>query len=119
MKTIFVVDDNEVNLTMAKQILERHYRTLTMMSAAKMFGLLEKINPDLILLDLEMPITDGLAAYDILRANSQTKFTPVIFLTAYQNDALEEMCRNKGAADFITKPFTADDLLKRVSRRID
>jgi len=55
MKTIFAVDDSDSNLSLAKKALEEHYRILTMPSAAKMFALLEKITPDLILLDIEMP----------------------------------------------------------------
>ena len=62
METIFVVDYNDVNLTKAQRILERHYRILTIPSAARMFALIAKITPDLILLDIDMPEMDGFAA---------------------------------------------------------
>jgi putative two-component system response regulator len=70
MKTIFAVDDSDTNLATAKKALEGRYRVLTMPSAAKMFALLEKISPDLILLDIEMPEMDGFDA--LLRLKSDT-----------------------------------------------
>jgi len=59
MKTIFAVDDSDTNLSVVKKALEKHYRIFTMPSAVKMFALLKKITPDLILLDIEMPEMDG------------------------------------------------------------
>ena len=56
MKTIFAIDDNETNLTAVKLALDGTYKTYPFWSAAKMFKLLEKITPDLILLDVEMPV---------------------------------------------------------------
>ena len=58
--TIFVVDDNETNLTMAEEVLMEKYRVVALSSAAKMFKALEKFKPDLILLDVEMPDMSGL-----------------------------------------------------------
>jgi len=55
MKTIFVVDDSDINLSLAENALENQYQVMTMPSAVKMFVLLEKMIPDLILLDIEMP----------------------------------------------------------------
>jgi len=64
LKTIFVVDDSDTNLAMAEEALEEHYNVMTMLSAAKMFALLEKIIPNIILLDIEMPEMNGNTKYN-------------------------------------------------------
>jgi putative two-component system response regulator len=108
------VDDADTNLTKAKQALESSYRVLTMPSAAKMFNLLEKIIPDLILLDIEMPEMDGFAALEKLLQNTKTAKIPVIFLTAQTDAIVEARGFEMGAVDFITKPFSEPVLLNRI-----
>jgi len=114
MKTIFVVDDSDSNLTLVKKALEEHYRILTMPSAGKMFTLLEKITPDLILLDIEMPEINGVEAFLKLKTNYTHGKIPVIFLTGRNDTAIEAKCFELGAVDFITKPFSAPVLLNRI-----
>ncbi|WP_461251924.1 response regulator, partial [Treponema sp. R8-4-B8] len=70
MKTIFVVDDSDTNLSMAEAVLEDYYRVMTMPSAIKMFAFLDKIIPDLILLDIEMLEMDGMEALKRLQSES-------------------------------------------------
>jgi len=115
MKIIFVVDDNVVNLAAAKKILvDNGYRVFTLHSAAKMFDLFSKITPDLILLDIEMPETDGFAAIEKLKADERTANIPVVFLTASTDPEIEAKGLKLGAADFVLKPFSAPDLMKRI-----
>jgi putative two-component system response regulator len=80
-RTIFVVDDNDTNLSTAEAALEEQYRVMTLPSAAAMFELLEELSPDLILLDIEMPGMDGFEALRRLKANELLAGIPVIFLT--------------------------------------
>jgi len=114
MKTIFAVDDSDTNLSLTKKALEEHYRILTMPSAEKMFALLEKITPDLILLDIEMPEMNGVDAFKKLKAQHIYGHIPVIFLTGRNDIAIEAKCFEMGAVDFITKPFSAPVLLNRI-----
>jgi putative two-component system response regulator len=114
VKTIFAVDDSDTNLSLTKKALEEHYRILTMPSAVKMFALLEKITPDLILLDIEMSEMNGVDAFKKLKANHIHEQIPVIFLTGRNDTAIEAMCFELGAVDFITKPFSAPVLLNRI-----
>jgi len=115
MKIIFVVDDNIVNLAAAKKILlDNGYRVFTLSSADKMFALFSKVTPNLILLDIEMPEMDGFAAFEQLKANELTAKIPVAFLTAATDPEVEAKGRNMGAADFVLKPFSESDLIKRV-----
>jgi len=118
MKIIFVVDDSAVNLTKAKQALEGNYRVLTLLSAAKMFTLIEKVTPDLILMDIEMPEMDGFTALQRLRENKNTEHIPVMFLTAFGDEAREVRSLELGAVDFVTKPFSTPVLLNRISRHL-
>jgi len=118
METIFVVDDADTNLLRARQALEAGYRVLTMPSAAKMFALLEKIIPDMILLDIEMPEMDGFAALEKLAQNERTAKIPVIFLTAQADTAIEAKGLELGAVDFISKPFSETVLLNKIVSHI-
>ncbi len=118
MKVIFVVDDSAVNLIKAKQALEGHYDIFTMLSAAKMFTLLEKVTPDLILLDIEMPEMDGFAAIKMLKENELTRYIPVIFLTAFSDETREYHGLELGAVDFIAKPFSVPIVLRRIAHQL-
>lgn len=119
MKTIFVVDDNDTNLMAVKKALGGTYKTYAVPSAEKMFRLLEKITPDLILLDVEMPEMDGFEAMERLKADSAFCYIPVIFLTARHDVETEIRGLEIGALDFINKPFAAPVLIKRIKMHIE
>ncbi|MCL2009636.1 MAG: response regulator [Synergistaceae bacterium] len=114
-KTIFVVDDSGTNLSTAEEALEEHYRVITLSSAAKMFKILEKVKPDLILLDIEMPEMDGFEAMEQLKSSEYHANIPVIFLTGLTDSDNEAYGIELGAVDFITKPFSAPALLNCVN----
>lgn len=114
MKIIFIVDDNGTNLLVAKTVLEGHYKSFALSSAARMFKLAEKIIPDLILLDVDMPEVDGFMAMSMLKEHPKLKHVPVIFLTAHQDADTQVRGLEMGALDFISKPFSTPDLLKRI-----
>ncbi|MCL2096188.1 MAG: response regulator [Oscillospiraceae bacterium] len=118
-KTIFVVDDNDTNLTMAKEALKGPYRVMTLPSAEKMFSLLEKISPDLILLDIEMPETNGFDALRRLKENEATADIPVVFLTGMSDTLVEVRGFELGVIDFITKPFSAPVLMNRIRTHLN
>ena len=118
-ETIFVVDDSDTNLSMAKDALKEHYRVMTMPSAAKMFALLEKITPDLILLDIEMPEIDGFEALMRLKDNEAQSAIPVIFLTSVTDAEVEVRGFQLGVVDFITKPFSAPVLVNRIRTHLN
>ncbi|MCL2743980.1 MAG: response regulator [Planctomycetaceae bacterium] len=118
-KTIFVVDDNDTNLSMAKETLKHLYRVMTMPAAAKMFTLLEKITPDLILLDIEMPEMDGFETLHKLKSNDLHASIPVVFLTSMTDAAVEARGFQLGVIDFITKPFSAPVLINRIKTHLN
>jgi putative two-component system response regulator len=118
-KTIFVVDDNDTNLTTARDALSEQYRVMTMPSAAKMFILLGKIKPDLVLLDIEMPEMDGFEALVRLKNNSVHADIPVIFLTSMTDKDVEARGFQLGVIDFIAKPFSEPVLMNRIKTHLD
>ena len=119
MKTIFVVDDNDTNLTAAKDALDGTFKAFALRSAARMFKLAEKIIPDLILLDISMPEMDGFEAMHILKSDKRLKDVPVIFLTASQDTQTEIKGFELGALDFIHKPFSPPVLIRRIETHIE
>lgn len=121
MKTIFVVDDSDTNLSKAEDVLGDYYNVMTIPSGAKLFSLLDKIEPHLILLDIEMPGMGGFEVLTMLKAQqAQRKFPniPVIFLTGLRDAETEARGFEEGVVDFITKPFSPPVLLNRVQQQI-
>ena len=118
-KTIFVVDDSDTNLSVAKDVLKESYRVMTLPSAEKMFSLIEKVTPDLILLDIEMPVMDGFEALRLLKSDATKADIPVIFLTSMTDAEIEVRGFQLGVVDFITKPFSAPVLINRIKTHLD
>jgi putative two-component system response regulator len=111
---IVMVDDDITNLTMARDALSDDYDIFTAPSGEKMFQLLGKSKPDLILLDIEMPEMNGYEVIEILKSDESTVDIPVIFLTANIDPRNEVKGLSLGAIDYITKPFSRELLLKRI-----
>jgi putative two-component system response regulator len=118
-KTIFLVDDNITNLTVAEEALADLYRVIAVSSAARMFTALEKVRPDMILLDIEMPEMNGFEAMKLLRENPLHKKIPVIFLTGRTDVTSEAYGIELGAVDFITKPFSEPVLINRIRHHLN
>jgi len=113
-KNIVLVDDDMVNLTMGYDALASDYDVVTVDSGARLFKILDRFVPDLILLDIEMPEMNGYDVIKILKENEETKNIPVIFLTAKSSGDNELKGLSMGAIDYITKPFAPQLLQKRV-----
>ena len=113
-KKVILVDDNPINLKLARNTLMDKYDVFTVPSAEKLFQLLEKALPDIILLDVMMPEMSGYDAIKILKGDPRTAEIPVIFLTSKSdiNSELEGFIQ--GAVDYVSKPFSPQLLLKRV-----
>ncbi|MCL2006650.1 MAG: response regulator [Treponema sp.] len=118
-KTVFIVDDSATNLLTAEQALEKYYKVITLSSVSRMFSMLGKLKPDLILLDIEMPEINGIEAMKLLKENDLYSSIPVIFLTALNDSENEAYGIELGAADFITKPFSVPVLLNRIRYHMD
>ena len=115
---IILVDDNMANLTMGMNMLRTFYEVSPVSSAFKFFEILEKVHPDLVLLDIEMPEMDGYETIKKMKADPRFNDIPVIFLTAKSDENSELEGFDLGAVDYISKPFSAPLLLKRIDNQL-
>lgn len=113
---ILVIDDSEFNLKVVKGMLNEHYQVECANSGEAAFSFLAEKTPDLIILDLHMPVMDGFEVMRRLKADSVWKEIPVVMLTADSDRGNEVRCFEMGAMDFITKPIVAQVMLQRVGR---
>ena len=111
---IIVVDDDRTNLTVVRNALIDKYDVFTLPSGAKLFSLLDRLSPDLILLDVEMPDMDGYDVIKGLKSSEKAAYIPVIFLTAMNDPDSEIKGLNLGAIDYLFKPFSRELLLKKI-----
>jgi putative two-component system response regulator len=117
---IMIVDDDIVNLKHGRDALSVQYDVITAPSAERMFAILEKQAPDLILLDIAMPGMDGYEALSRLKAHEREEIgkIPVVFLTARNDPSSEMRAFELGAIDFVNKPFFPAVLLKRIEMHL-
>jgi len=115
---IMLVDDNAASLTMGKNILKDKYDVYPVASGGKLFDILEKITPDLILLDVAMPEMDGYEVMRRLKASRKTQDVPVIFLTSRDDPGNELEGLSLGAIDYISKPFSPALLMQRIGNHL-
>lgn len=113
-----MVDDVELNHIAARAVLEDTYELYEALSAEEAFDALEKVIPDLILLDVVMPGIDGYGVIKLLKKNPVYKNIPVIFLTAETSAEAEVEGFNCGIVDYITKPFVPIVMKKRIETQI-
>ena len=118
-QTIMVIDDSELNLRVAKNVLEKHFDVICAKSGEEAFHLLEKRIPDLILLDVHMPKMNGFEVMEHLAENDMWKDIPIIMLTADNDRDTEVRGFQAGVMDFVTKPFVAEIVLQRVGRILE
>ena len=115
-KKIMLVDDDPDARQQGRAILKDYFEVYPLPSANKLFEVLGKFLPDLILMDIQMPGSDGFETIKRLKSNLRYKHIPVIFITASKDKKTVLKGSSLGAAGFILKPFTADDLFEHVER---
>jgi len=116
MAKILLVEDNEMNRDMLSRRLKRKgYEVLIAVDGAEgvSMGISEK--PDLILMDMSLPIMDGWTATGELKANPDTKSIPIIALTAHAMSGDKEKAMAAGCDDYDTKPIELDRLLSKMA----
>jgi CheY-like chemotaxis protein len=117
MKRILIVEDVELNRDLLVQILEEEekYDILTAVDGAAGVALAERERPDLILMDLSLPVIDGWEATRRIKANTALQHIPIIALTAHAMMGDEEKARESGCDDYLSKPIDEDLLLEKLS----
>ena len=118
-KKIIYVDDVHFSLVSVKGRLRKFYEIYPAQSVDKMFDLLGHVEPDLILLDINMPDIDGYEAIERLKADERYSNIPVIFLTGKIDKESVVKGLSLGAADYVSKPFSDADLIERIDCQLD
>ena len=117
---IIVVDDDIANLQMAGRILSKNNKRVTALKSGQaLLDYAKENRPDLILLDIKMPVMDGFETLKKLRAQEQElgqEQIPVMFLTADEDTATESRGFEVGVSDFLRKPFDPDVLIRRMQQ---
>ena len=116
MKRILIVEDVELNRDLLVQLLEDEYEILTAVDGVAGVELARREHPDLILMDLSLPVVDGWEATRRLKAEEATCAIPVIALTAHAMHGDEERARACGCDGYMTKPIDEDRLFERLAR---
>jgi len=108
MKTILVVEDTELNIDLITQLLEDDYNLLIARDGLQGVEMALKNKPDLILMDISLPLLDGYAATRKIRETNRS--TPIIGLSAHAMSGHEQSAKEAGCNDYLTKPLN-DELL--------
>lgn len=115
MAKILLVEDNEMNRDMLKRRLKRKgYDVFIAVDGAEGVELSQTQHPDLILMDMSLPVMDGWQATQKIKANPKTKGIPVIALTAHAMAGDREKCLAAGCNDYDTKPIEFPRLLQKI-----
>lgn len=116
--TVLIVDDVPTNTAILESLLGIDYEVATATSGLEALELAERIRPDVVLLDIVMPGMDGHEVCRRLKASAETRNIPVIFITAMNEEADEELGLSIGAIDYVTKPFNLPIVRARVRNQL-
>jgi len=113
-KKILVVDDTEFNRDLVVQLLEEDYDMVIAENGEEALTVTEQERPDLILMDLGMPVMDGWEATRRLKADAELKSIPVIAVTSHAMVGDEIEARKAGCDDYLPKPIDDELLMKKI-----
>jgi two-component system, cell cycle response regulator DivK len=111
MKKILIVEDVEFNLDLLVQLLEDEYELVSAQDGASGVDLATKEKPDLILMDMSLPVMDGWEATRKIRADETLQQIPIIGLSAHAMNGDRERALEAGCTDYLTKPLDEDLLV--------
>jgi CheY-like chemotaxis protein/CRP-like cAMP-binding protein len=119
MKKVLLIEDDIVLRENTAELLElSNYEVITAANGQLGLDMANKEKPDIIICDIMMPILDGYGVLDGLSKQSETKFIPFIFLSAKTERQDVRKGMDLGADDYITKPFTEDEIISAIESRI-
>jgi CheY-like chemotaxis protein len=114
---VLIVDDDGFQCKLLERLLANQPYTLSFAhSGAETFALLARERPDLILMDVQLPDTDGVTITAKLKTSPVLMNVPVMMITGHSERSILEASLKAGAVDFVVKPFDREVLLKKISR---
>jgi two-component system cell cycle response regulator DivK len=119
MPKVLLVEDNEMNRDMLSRRLERKgYQVVMAVDGAAGVTMASSEKPDIILMDMSLPVLDGWSATQKLKASPETAAIPVIALTAHAMEGDEAKARQAGCDDYDTKPIDLPRLLGKIETQL-
>ena len=119
-KVILIVEDNEMNMTLTRDLLQMSgYSTLEAGDGKKAIEIAQKKKPDLILMDIQMPVMDGLEATRKLKNDKATGNIPIVALTASVMERDIDNINKAGCDSHIAKPIKAKEFIKKIAEFMD
>ena len=116
-KLVLIIEDEPKNLTLFRDLLQRfEYMTIEAENGRDGVELARTRNPDLILMDIQMPIMDGLEATRILKLDANTKNIPILALTSYAMKGDREKILQAGCDGYLAKPIDVKEFLATVAQ---
>ncbi len=116
MKKILIVEDVELNIDLLIQLLEEDYALVVAQDGASGLRMAADERPDLILMDMSLPVVDGWEATRRLKAESDLEHIPVIALTAHAMQGDKDRAIGCGCQDYLSKPIDEDLLYEKIER---
>ena len=114
MKTVLIVEDTELNIDLLTQLLEDDYNLIVARDGEEGVAMAIQHVPDLILMDINLPVIDGYEATRRIRMNAALKSTPIIGLSAHAMSTHEQMAKDSGCNDYLTKPINDEILFNKL-----
>lgn len=116
-KKVLVVEDNELNMKLFRDLLEAHgYKTIQTRNGNEVLDLARREQPDLILMDIQLPEVSGLDVTRWLKADPELKKIPVIAVTAFAMKGDEQKIREGGCEDYISKPISVTGFIETIQK---
>jgi two-component system cell cycle response regulator DivK len=120
MVKILLVEDNEMNRDMlSRRLAKRGFEVVMAVDGAEGVEMAGSVRPDVILMDMSLPVMDGWAATRKLKADASTRSIPVIGLTAHAMAGDREKCLEAGCDEYDTKPVDFPRLLEKIQVQLD
>ena len=119
-RVILIVEDDPRNLKLIRDLLQiRGYTTLEATDGKQGVDMARAKMPDLILMDIQMPVMDGFEATSILKADPVTKSITIVALTAFAMQGDREKCMEAGFNDYITKPLDIRAFMTKIKEYLE
>ena len=119
MKKVLVVEDVDMNRELMVQLLEDRYEVIEAVNGQDGVEAAERERPELILMDLSLPVMNGWEATRRLKANPELKSIPVIALTAHAMKGDRETALAAGCDDYLVKPLDEDELMEKMAKFLE
>ncbi len=119
MKKVMLVDDTQTVLMLEKIILGTGYQYIDCRNALEAYDQAKLQKPDIILMDINMPVLDGIGGLKLLKGDPSTKDIPVVMVTTRGEPANLELCMQLGASEFVVKPFDRVGLQNTVKKFLE